>query len=118
MGQKFSIDVEIYADRLIESLDENYLIEIIIEEEGITSPEKFRELLKEEILIQASLNELEFEDQTLTGDQLDTIINKCIIKDSLDDLVDQGLIEQNFSPEEMDSIYSLKKDSGAENQEN
>jgi DNA-binding MarR family transcriptional regulator len=43
----------------------------------------------------------------LTEEQLDEVINRCIIQDNLDSLEKEGLVEKTFSPEEMDSIYSL-----------
>jgi len=64
-------------------------------------------MLEEEIHIAAYKNELETGSPMLTEEQLDEVINRCIIQDNLDSLEMDGLVEKNFSTEEMDSIYSI-----------
>jgi DNA-binding HxlR family transcriptional regulator len=78
-----------------------------MDSEEINDEESFTEMLIEEVHIAAYKNELETGSPMLTEEQLDEVINRCIIQDNLDSLEMDGLVEKNFSTEEMDSIYSI-----------
>ena len=105
--EKFSIDSKIYAGKLVEELDNLGLIPSLMDSEEILYEENFREMLIDEIHIAAYKNEIETGSPMLTEDQLDQVINKCIVQDNLDALEAEGLVEKDFSSEEMDTIYSL-----------
>jgi len=105
--KNLSIDSKIYAAKLMEQLETHGLIRDLLETEDISLVEEFKEMLTEEIHIQAYKNEIEFGDHVLTVDQLDLVINKCIVQENLDALEKEGLVEKDFSPEEMDTIYKL-----------
>ena len=107
---KISIDTQIYVDKLFAELENIGFIESLQDSEELRNPDNFKIILKDEITLAASVNEIEFGDPLLSEDQFDVIVNKCVIKDALDDLVEQGLIEGNFDPNEMDTIYSLKEE--------
>jgi DNA-binding MarR family transcriptional regulator len=105
--EKFSIDSKIYAGKLLDELDNLGLVQNLMDSEEINDEESFTEMLIEEVHIAAYKNELETGSPMLTEEQLDEVINRCIIQDNLDSLEMDGLVEKNFSPEEMDSIYSI-----------
>jgi len=107
--EKISIDTQIYVNKLLEELEAVKFFEFLEDSEEISNMAVFRENFREEITLQASVNEVESGVPTLTEEQFDELVNKCVVKDALDDLVDQGLIEENFDPNEMDTIYTLKK---------
>ena len=102
-----SIDSKIYAGKLLKELEELGLVENLLDSDEITGEESFRGMLEEEIHITAYKNELETGSPMLTEEQLDGVINKCIVQDNLDALEKEGLVEKSFSPEEMDTIYTL-----------
>jgi len=102
-----SIDSKIYAGQLLEELETLGLFENLLDSDEITPDGSFRGMLEEEIHIAAYKNELETGSPMLTEEQLDEVINRCIIQDNLDSLEMDGLVEKNFSTEEMDSIYSI-----------
>jgi hypothetical protein len=110
--EKISIDTQIYVNKLLEELEAMKFYEFMEDSEEIYNMEFFKNYFRDEITLQASLNELENGVPTLTEEQFDELVNKCVIKDALNDLVDQGLIEENFDPSEMDTVYQLKKGEG------
>jgi DNA-binding MarR family transcriptional regulator len=105
--EKFSIDSKIYAGNLLDELNNLGLAQNLLDSEEINDEESFMEMLIEEIHIAAYKNEIDTGSPMLTEDQLDQVINRCIVQDNLDSLEMDGLVEKNFSPEEMDSIYSI-----------
>lgn len=111
---KISIDTEVYITNLWKELETINFFDFLEDSEELLNMEGFKENFRDEITIQASVNEVENGVPTLTEDQFDELVNKCVVKDALDDLVDQGLIQENFDAKEMDTIYSLKKKDGEE----
>ena len=106
--EKISIDTQIYVDKLLVELEAVKFFEFMEDSEEICNMELFRSNFRDEISLQASINEVENGVPTLTEEQFDELVNRCVVKDALDDLVDQGLIEGNFDPSEMDTVYKLK----------
>lgn len=106
--KKISLDTQIYISKLVEELESIKFFEFLEDSEELKNVDVFKTLLVDEISLQASINEIELGEPTLSEDQFDKLVNKCIIKDALDDLVEKGLIDENFDPSEMDTIYSLK----------
>ena len=102
-----SIDSKIYAGKLLKELEELGLAENLLDSDEITGEESFMGMLEEEIHIAAYKNELETGSPMLTEEQLDEVINKCVVQDNLDALEKEGLVEKSFSAEEMDTIYTL-----------
>lgn len=105
--EKFSIDSKIYAGNLLDELNNLGLAQNLLDSEEINDEESFMEMLIEEIHIAAYKNEIDTGSPMLTEDQLDQVINRCIVQDNLDSLEKDGLVEKTFSPEDMDSIYII-----------
>jgi DNA-binding MarR family transcriptional regulator len=78
-----------------------------MDSEEINDEESFMEMLIEEVHIAAYKNEIDTGSPMLTEEQLDEVINKCVVQDNLDALEKEGLVEKSFSAEEMDTIYTL-----------
>lgn len=104
---KFSIDSKIYAGKLLDELNNLGLAQNLLDSEEINDEESFMEMLIEGIHIAAYKNEIDTGSPMLTEDQLDQVINSCIVQDNLDSLEKEGLVEKTFSPEDMDSIYII-----------
>lgn len=102
-----SIDSKIYAGQLLEKLETLGFVENLLDSDEITPDGSFGGMLEEEIHIAAYKNELETGSPMLTEEQLDEIINRCIIQDNLDSLEKEGLLEKDFSLDEMDTVYML-----------
>lgn len=104
---KNSIDSKIYVSKLLEELDNLGLVGNLLDSDEIVNEENFREIFSEEIYIVACENEIEFGLPILSEEQLDEIINRCIMQENLDSLERDGLVGKTFSVEEMNHIYSL-----------
>ena len=105
--KNISIDSKIYADLILKELEEMGHVENLMASDEITPDGIFRVMLKEEISIAAYKNELEDGNPVLTEDQLNELINRCIVQDNLDSLEKEGLLEKDFSLDEMDTVYML-----------
>ena len=112
MLNKINIDVRIYVDRLMEGINQMGLIESLVDEWGIKKGEDFKDLLIENITVQASMNFEENGDPILDEEQLQEVIVRSATEHTVEEMVEDGLLTKSLDENGVENSYriTLKED--------
>jgi len=105
--KNYPIDVQIYVSKMMDFFET--VVPSLCEEEGIEDQDTFSELVKDRVLIQATENQLDNDEPMLDEDQMVTIMNECIVKYHLDNMIAMGLIKADLDIETGENVYCLNK---------
>ena len=107
MINKTNIDVKIYIDKLVEGINQMGVIEDLSEEWEIENKQNFKELLEENLTIQASLNFEECGDPILYDKQFEEILVRSATECTLEEMTEEGILVKNLDDEGTENVYSI-----------
>lgn len=107
MLNKINIDVRIYVDRLMEGINQMGLIESLVDEWGIKKGEDFKDLLIENITVQASMNFEENGDPILDEEQLQEVIVRSATEHTVEEMVEDGLLTKSLDENGVENSYRI-----------
>lgn len=107
MINKTNIDVKIYIDKLVEGINQMGVIEDLSEEWEIENKQNFKELLEENLTIQASLNFEECGDPILNDKQFEEILVRSATECTLEEMTEEGILVKNLDDEGTENVYSI-----------
>ena len=107
MINKVSIDVRIYVDRLMEGINQMGMIETLAAEWGIQNEEVFKELLTENITLQASLNFEENGDPILGEKQFEDVIIRSATEHTVEEMVEGGILVKELDKDGTENLYRI-----------
>lgn len=84
------------------------MIETIAAEWGIRNEDEFKELLTENITLQASLNFEENGDPVLGEKQFEDVLSRSATEHTLEEMVKEGILAKNLDEEGIENTYSIK----------
>ena len=108
MINKVNIDVRIYVDRLMEGINQMGMIETIAAEWGIRNEDEFKELLTENITLQASLNFEENGDPVLGEKQFEDVLVRSATEHTVEEMVEEGILAKKLDEDGIENTYSIK----------
>ena len=109
------IDTAIYLKGLFSILEEKLILNTLAKSNGleILDQSQFEQDFKEEIELVALTNKANLGDPILTDTQIEDVFMLCVVKDGLPELIRLGLVEQEFSMEQMANVIKLKQSNGS-----
>ena len=107
MINKVSIDVRIYVDQLMEGINQMGMIETLAAEWGIQNEEVFKELLTENITLQASLNFEENGDPILGEKQFEDVIIRSATEHTVEEMVEGGILVKELDKDGTENLYRI-----------
>ena len=107
MINKVNIDVKIYVDQLMEGINQMGMIETIAAEWGIRNEDEFKELLIENITLQASLNFEENGDPILEEKQFESVIIRSATEYTVEEMVEEGLLIKGLDEDGTENSYRI-----------
>lgn len=107
MINKVNIDVKIYVDQLMEGINQMGMIETIAAEWGIRNEDEFKELLIENITLQASLNFEENGDPILGENQFESVIIRSATEYTVEEMVEEGLLIKGLDEDGTENSYRI-----------
>ena len=107
MINKVNIDVRIYVDHLMEGINQMGMIETIAAEWGIRNEDEFKELLTENITLQASLNFEENGDPVLGEKQFESVIIRSATECTVEEMVGEGILIKGLDEEGIENSYRI-----------
>ena len=108
MINKVSIDVRIYVDQLMKGINQMGMIETIAAEWGIRNEDEFKELLTENITLQASLNFEENGDPVLGEKQFEDVLVRSATEHTVEEMVEEGILAKKLDEDGIENTYSIK----------
>lgn len=108
MINKVNIDVRIYVDHLMEGINQMGMIETIAAEWGIRNEDEFKELLTENITLQASLNFEENGDPVLGEKQFEDVLVRSATEHTVEEMVKEGILSKKLDEDGIENTYSIK----------
>lgn len=108
MINKVNIDVRIYVDHLMEGINQMGMIETIAAEWGIRNEDEFKELLTENITLQASLNFEENGDPVLGEKQFEDVLVRSATEYTVEEMVKEGILSKKLDEDGIENTYSIK----------
>jgi hypothetical protein len=107
MINKVNIDVKIYVDQLMEGINQMGMIETIAAEWGIRNEDEFKELLIENITLQASLNFEENGDPILGENQFESVIIRSATEYTVEEMVGEGILIKGLDEDGIENSYRI-----------
>ena len=105
--KNYPIDVQTYVFMFTETLSkDDSFIELC--EYSDVEVIKFLEYVKDGLLLKSTENLIDLNSPTLSIEQYDRLLNECVIKYHLDEMVEQGILESNFDIETGEMLYKSK----------
>ena len=108
MINKVNIDDRIYVDHLMEGINQMGMIETIAAEWGIRNEDEFKELLTENITLQASLNFEENGDPVLGEKQFEDVLVRSATEHTVEEMVKEGILSKKLDEDGIENTYSIK----------
>ena len=108
MINKVNIDVRIYVDQLMKGINQMGMIETIAAEWGIRNEDEFKELLTENITLQASLNFEENGDPVLGEKQFEDVLVRSATEHTVEEMVNEGILTKKLDEDGIENTYSIK----------
>ena len=108
MINKVNIDVRIYVDQLMKGINQMGMIETIAAEWGIRNEDEFKELLTENITLQASLNFEENGDPVLGEKQFEDVLVRSATEHTVEEMVKEGILSKKLDEDGIENTYSIK----------
>ena len=105
--------INVYVNAMLESFAEKTEVgtayDAIRDDYGMEgkSDKEIEESLRDELLLKAEENIIEYGEPELTMDELNSIFIKVATRLALDTLIEKGLINSTFDPEKMENVFSL-----------
>ena len=110
MINKVNIDVRIYVDQLMEGINQMGMIETLAAEWGIQNEEVFKELLTENIILQASLNFEENGDPILGEKQFEDVIIRSATEHTVEEMVEGGILVKELDKDGTENLYRINQE--------
>ena len=110
MINKVNIDVRIYVDQLMEGINQMGMIETLAAEWGIQNEEVFKELLTENITLQASLNFEENGDPILGEKQFEDVIIRSATEHTVEEMVEGGILVKELDKDGTENLYRINQE--------
>ena len=110
MLNRTNIDVKIYIDKLVEGINQMGVIEDLSKEWEIENKENFKELLEENLTIQASLNFEDCGDPILNDKQFEEILVRSATECTLEEMTERGILVKKLDDEGTENVYSVNPD--------
>ena len=107
MINKVNIDVRIYVDQLMEGINQMGMIETLAAEWGIQNEEVFKEILTENITLQASLNFEENGDPILGEKQFEDVIIRSATEHTVEEMVEGGILVKELDKDGTENLYRI-----------
>jgi len=107
MINKVNIDVRIYVDQLMEGINQMGMIETLAAEWGIRNEEVFKEILTENITLQASLNFEENGDPILGEKQFEDVIIRSATEHTVEEMVEGGILVKELDKDGTENLYRI-----------
>ncbi len=107
MLNKTNIDVRIYVDQLMKGINQMGMIETIAAEWGIRNEEEFKDLLAENITLQASLNFEENGDPSLGEKQFEGIIFRSATESTIEEMAEDGVLVKKLDENQIENSYRI-----------
>lgn len=107
MLNRVNIDVKIYVDKLMEGINQMGLIESLVDEWGIKNEENFKDLLVENITLQASMNFEENGDPILGETQFEEVLVRSVTEHTVEEMVEEGLLVKGLDQEGVENTYRI-----------
>ena len=107
MINKVNIDVRIYVDQLMEGINQMGMIETLAAEWGIRNEEVFKEILTENITLQASLNFEENGDPILGEKQFEDVIIRSATEHTVEEMVEGGILVKKLDKDGTENLYRI-----------
>ena len=106
MINKTNVDVQIYLDSLMEGINQVGIVDLLAEEFEIKK-EDFKEVLIENLSLQASLNFEETGDPHLDEEQFDGILNRSAVECTVESMVEDGILIKNLEDGGTENTYKV-----------
>ena len=84
------------------------MIETIAAEWGIRNEDEFKELLTENITLQASLNFEENGDPVLGEKQFEDVLVRSATEHTVEEMVEEGILAKKLDEDGIENTYSIK----------
>ena len=107
MLNRTNIDVKIYVDKLIEGINQMGVIEDLSKEWEIENKENFKELLEENLTIQASLNFEDSGDPVLNANQFEEILVRSATECTIEEMTERGILIKKLEEGGTENVYSI-----------
>lgn len=107
MINKINIDIKIYVDQLMEGINQMGIIESLVEEWGISNVDNFKELLVENIILQASMNFEEDGDPILDEKQFEDVLIRSTTEYTVEEMVEEGLLIKGLDEDGTENSYRI-----------
>jgi len=117
MINKVNIDVQIYVDKLMDGINQMGMIEGISEEWGIRDQDQFKDLLAENLTLQASLNFEENGDPILGEKQFEDLIVRSATEYTVEEMVEEGILIKGLDKDGLENSYRINPEIDLEDDE-
>ena len=92
----------------MEGINQMGMIETIAAEWGIRNEDEFKELLTENITLQASLNFEENGDPVLGEKQFEDVLVRSATEHTVEEMVEEGILAKKLDEDGIENTYSIK----------
>jgi len=107
MINKVNIDVQIYVDKLMSGINQMGMIETIAEEWEIKDQDQFKDLLAENLTLQASMNFEENGDPILGEKQFEDLIIRSATEYTVEEMVEEGILIKGLDKDGVENSYRI-----------
>lgn len=107
MINKINIDVRIYVDKMMEGINQMGMIESLVDEWGIKNEETFKDILVENITLQASMNFEENGDPILNEDQFQDVVVRSATEHVVEEMVQDGLLVKGLDEDGIENTFRI-----------
>jgi len=107
MINKVNIDVQIYVEKLMSGINQMGMIETIAEEWEIKDQDQFKDLLAENLTLQASMNFEENGDPILGEKQFEDLIIRSATEYTVEEMVEEGILIKGLDKDGVENSYRI-----------
>jgi len=107
MINKVNIDVQIYVDKLMLGINQMGMIETIAEEWEIRDQDQFKDLLTENLTLQASINFEENGDPILGEKQFEDLVIRSATEYTVEEMVEDGILIKGLDKDGVENSYRI-----------
>lgn len=102
----------------MEGINQMGLIESLVDEWGIKNEENFKDLLVENITLQASMNFEENGDPILGEDQFQNVLVRSATEHTVEEMVEEGLLIKGLDENGVENTYRINLGEDGEEDDN
>ena len=117
MINKVNIDVQIYVEKLMSGINQMGMIETIAEEWEIRDQDQFKDLLVENLTLQASMNFEENGDPILGEKQFEDLIVRSATEYTVEEMVEEGILIKGLDEDGLENSYRINPEINLEEDE-